>query len=438
MPASFCANRTVKEAGLLFIKIYHCQDGISHILCKFAVGKQKKDTHTTMLKKRIIPILLLTVMTAATTMAQKNKAAKKTKTAAKVVIPEKTDEEILYEEMLFSTAKVVIIDSIVTDKNDFINHITLGKESGLLAGYNSFFNKDNKYDTFVYTNEFGNKRYFSEADATGKIKLYTADKLGGKWSEPQLINDFGEEFEDINCPFMMTDGITLYFSAKSKHGLGGYDIYVTRYDTDAAKFYKPENIGLPYNSFANDYFYIIDEFNSLGWLVTDRNQPEGKICIYTFIPSSSRITYDENMDDEKLDGLAKITSIKNTWGNGKERQDAMVRLDFIRKNRYDNNSREQDLMFVINDRLTYHSINDFKSQKGKEMFIKLTAKKSLLNETNESLENMRKQYANADNQTKAKMKKDIINTEKTINRLNNEIKYEEKNIRNIEIQTSDK
>ena len=90
------------------------------------------------------------------------------------------------------------------------------------------------------------------------------------------------------------------------------------YDADSARFYKPENIGLPYNSTGNDYYCIINEFDSIGWLVTDRRQPEGKVCIYTFVPSTSRTIYDDvNMDDNKLKDLADIKSIQATWTDAK-------------------------------------------------------------------------------------------------------------------------
>ena len=50
-------------------------------------------------------------------------------------------------------------------------------------------------------------------------------------------------------------------------------------------FYIPDNYGLPYNSTANDYFLAIDERNNLGWLISDRYQPEDKVCIYIFVPN---------------------------------------------------------------------------------------------------------------------------------------------------------
>ena len=34
---------------------------------------------------------------------------------------------------------------------------------------------------------------------------------------------------------------------------------------------------MPFNSPYNDYMYVIDEYNNLGWFASDRFQPEGKV-----------------------------------------------------------------------------------------------------------------------------------------------------------------
>ena len=86
----------------------------------------------------------------------------------------------------------------------------------------------------------------------------------------------------------MADGVTLYFAAQGVNSMGGYDIFMSTFDLDKGVFYSPENIGLPFNSTANDYLLAIDDINHLGWLVTDRRQPEDKVCIYTFVPTASR------------------------------------------------------------------------------------------------------------------------------------------------------
>ena len=95
-----------------------------------------------------------------------------------------------------------------------------------------------------------------------------------------------------NYPFMLSDGITLYYAAVGVESFGGYDIFVTRYDMDEKKFLYPENLGMPFNSPANDYMLAIDEFNQLRWFFSDRNQTENKVCIYIFIKNDIRKEYE--------------------------------------------------------------------------------------------------------------------------------------------------
>lgn len=132
---------------------------------------------------------------------------------------------------------------------------------------------------------------------------------------------------------MQSDGVTLYFGAKGSKSVGGYDLFMTRYNLDEQKFMPPENMGLPYNSKANDYLLAIDEFHELGWLVTDRNQPADKVCIYVFEPKSQRLTYaDMQLPKTKLESFAQIASIKDTWMNG-NRNAALLRLKNLMKSK---------------------------------------------------------------------------------------------------------
>lgn len=76
--------------------------------------------------------------------------------------------------------------------------------------------------------------------------------------------------------------------------------FVTRYNTNTDTYLVPENVGMPFNSPYNDYMYVIDEYNNLGWFASDRYQPEDKVCIYVFVPNDSKRTYNyEAMEPEK-------------------------------------------------------------------------------------------------------------------------------------------
>lgn len=381
-----------------------------------------------MFNKRFLFFFLIVLSTniSLNVYGQKTKTVKKA--TATVNISEQEQAQMLYEAMLPSTEQIMIIDSVIADKNDFLSKIPLTKESGSVSTYNKFWNVTDQPSSYTYTNEFGNKIYFSKKDETGHSRLYTADKLNGKWNDIRHIKDFDDEFTDINNPFMMSDGITLYFAGKSKNNLGGYDIYVTMYDADSTRFYKPQNIGLPYNSTGNDYYCIINEFDSLGWLVTDRRQPEGKVCIYTFVPSASRTVYsDANMEEDELKALADIKSIKATWTDQKKLNAAKNRLAKLIKRK--NVSERKLISFIINDNTIYTSPDEFKSEINKKRFAELCQMKQKAEDTSKYLEKLRKEYSSKPNTV---LGKEIRKTENQLDQLYTYTHTLEKEIRNTE------
>lgn len=380
------------------------------------------------IKNSYLFLMLLFVCLSSQAQVKKRQARLK---AAEVKVEKPAPADLLYEDMLSSTAKILVIDSIIADKKDFLNSISLNKESGIVSIYDRVVDKEGNPVSYAFINEFGNKMFFSLPGKDGSSQLYSADKLNGQWQNQKLIADFGSEFEDINHPFMMSDGVTLYFSAKSKNGLGGHDIYVTMYDADSARFYKPENIGLPYNSKANDYYYIIDEFNSLGWLVTDRNQPKDKVCIYIFVPSSSRDVYDERtVGKNKLKSLAGISSIKDTWTDPNALKAAREQLDKVLKLKKD--TEGNSINFFINDNTVYTKTDDFKSAATKERFSRLCVMKKSISDIEAKLDAYRRTYSSGNARLKKELSGDILSMEKKLETLKASVHELEKEIRNAE------
>lgn len=338
-------------------------------------------------------------------------------------------------KMLDATQKIVFIDSIVTSYDNFITNIFLPSESGSIQTYNKFFNASKQPNAYVYLNEFGNKCYYSLSDSSENMKLYTSDKIAGKWSDPIPLDGLEHLSGQLNYPYMMTDGSTLYFAATGAESLGGYDIFVTRYDSESGKYLKPENLGMPFNSPANDYMYAEDDMDNIGWFVTDRNQPEGKVCIYIFIPSETRQVYDKTkLSEQEIIRAACINRIADTWGNNKDKQKALTRLHNMMKNKDKKSDDGDTFSFVINDNITYKSINDFKSDIAKQKITDLLDKKKHLVEIIKGTEDMRDKYITADSQQKLTLKPQILRSEKEAESLQKDIKELEKLIRNTEIK----
>lgn len=380
------------------------------------------------MKIRRFFIILAVLAICQMTYAQKRKNAKPTP-KKKTEVVQRSPAELLFENMLENTQRVFFIDSMVVDKDNFIQHIPLPRECGTISSQ-----QEGENTIAAYLNEFGNKMYYSVRDTMGNASIYTKDKLGNDWSKPMGLTGI-DNMTNPDYPFMMPDGTTFYFSQKSDETLGGYDIFVTRYDSSTGEFLKPNNMGLPFNSSANDYMYVVDELDSLGWLVTDRFQPEGKVCIYTFVPSKTRENFDlGEMSESEVRQFATIHSIQDTWPSEEARSEALLRLENM-KNRNTPRRETASFTFDVNDEITYHTPGDFRSSTARDMFMELLQQKERNQEYAQRLETMRERYYHADDAERASMRKSILDAEKELERQNVQILHTEKRIRNAEIMS---
>lgn len=376
-----------------------------------------------------LPLLALLLMSTPAS-AQKSRRNTKANPKAELTAADK-EKKLKIDQMTEATQKIVFFDSVVVDKKDILSALNLPEEAGSITTYDKFFGTGTHADAFVYMNEMKNKCYYT-LPSTSDFNIYSCDKIDGNWSSPSRLKGLESlgEGSSINYPFMMADGTTLYFAAKGPESIGGYDIFVTRYNPESGLFVKPENIGMPFNSTANDYLYVVDDFDGIGWFVTDRHQPEGKVCIYNFIPAETRETY-EDVPEERLKLLAGLHSISATWGNGKARQEALQRLKAIR-NRRNSTAHQKLFELVINDSHTYTNFSDFKQKTNAEKYrnvLNLIARKAKLDDT---LEKARDYYATASQKEKDKYKSEILRSERQSEQMEIQIEQQTKEIRNSE------
>ena len=364
-------------------------------------------------------------------------AQKKKKRVVKkpvVVVVEEPQEDPRITNMREMTQQIVIIDSIVTDKDRFLSHYVLSSETGKIMTASQF--KGIKADGYIYLNEMGNKAYFGKANKSGIRQVFTSDKLGDRWGEPILMNGLSEGIDEADYPFMMNDGITFYFAARGEESIGGYDIFFTRYDSRSGSFLKPENIGMPFNSKANDYMYAADEQSGIGYFVSDRRQPEGKVCVYIFILPETRRSYDPSkFTEQQIRDFADITRIADTWGNGSERRTALERLKAVSTNVSQpttDNTTEANTAIVINDRLTYSSVRDFRSPAAANHYRELLKARERLSTLEAELQKSRDRYVRADENGRSLLRDIILHNEEQALMLRNNIHTLEKQIRNEE------
>ncbi len=294
------------------------------------------------------------------------------------------------QDMLRGTEKVTIIDSFVVDRDHVLEVLKYSPQVGSIVNMESLKASFSQFPSYLgqtaFINELADHIYFAATDTIGQAKgLWTAYRNGKKWGTATPLNGLDDAEADRDYPFVMPDGLTLYFAAQGDESLGGYDIFVTRYNTDTREFLKPENMGMPFNSPANDYLMGIDEQNGIGWFVTDRNQPTDKVCVYVFIPSTTRDVYElTSANEAEVIRAARIASIADTQTDATAVKEALAKWNAAKTGTSSNKVKAR--RYVINDKTVYTSLSQFKSE----------AARRIAEQADETLDKLNAQLARRD------------------------------------------
>ncbi|MBR4312734.1 MAG: tetratricopeptide repeat protein [Bacteroidaceae bacterium] len=326
--------------------------------------------------------------------------------------------------------KVTFVDSVVVAKNKFLEAYKLGKECGEVKFSRNILESASSEGT-AYRTEMRDKIYYSDVDGYGVMQLYMCYKMLDDWSKPALMDGFPEG--DNAYPYVLSDGLTIYFANNNPNGVGGYDIYVTRYNSTTDRYLMPQNVGMPFNSPANDYMMIIDEVNKLGWFATDRNQPEDMVCVYTFIPNETKQYYKYGEDNfEDIRNAAQIHSIAATQTDLQAVDKATQTLFRLGLN-LQNEEKKRDFTFVIDDFTDYHSLDDFKSSEARQLYIDWQKKQVELDKLANELNDKRGRYTRSSNSERNKMTDELLQLEQQYEKLESEVMGMPMAIRNLEI-----
>ena len=326
------------------------------------------------------------------------------------------------------TEDVQIIDSVVVNKDQILSTYFLSEDCGTLLMYNDFFQSAEQSESTVYINPKGDQAYYAYPSSDGQYTLFTQSKLLDTWSDEKAL--FATEMADNNYPFILGDGLTLYFASQGNGSIGGYDLFVTRYNTNTNSYLMPEQLGMPFNSTANDYMMVIDEAKGLGWFVSDRNQPEGKACVYLFIPNEYRQYLQESENDSWLIARASLHSIRDTWQPGSDYAEQ------IRLAQTDLSSTEKkiirDFEFIVNDRTIYYTLNEFRNAEAKSLYERVIGLRQQATTLEINLYEQRQSYSQGNTTVRDQLKPSILQNERELRTLLTQINEWEKRTRNTE------
>ena len=312
-------------------------------------------------------------------------------------------QQIAYAEKiqryLRRVERVAVVDSVLVPLHQMLLQCSLSPEAGRL-----------QYDSLggiEFTNQRGDHRLWSQLVDSNQL-LLSSHRLLDTWTTsdtlPTTINFTTSQIS----PYLLNDGVTLYFAAQDSNGLGGWDIYISRYNTATELYTAPENLGFPYNSPANEYMYIVDENQGVAYLATDRFAPQGYVHIYSLaIPEQKQ--YCRGMTSDSLAAYAQLRAFYKT-----ERSDNVP----SEPSKLSAPSKLHDaISFVINDSVIYTSVDAFLSQEAKQLFMEWEQLQERLTQEQNQLEQLRMQYMQAEETLQAELAPRILQLESDIVRL---------------------
>ena len=108
--------------------------------------------------------ILSLLFLALPVMAQKRRAV--------LLTPEQKAHKERMERMTANTQRIMFVDSMVVDKQQFLQHYRLSPEAGCVARFQDFFHTRKQPNAYIFVNELGNRCFLAQEDTDSTLNLY--------------------------------------------------------------------------------------------------------------------------------------------------------------------------------------------------------------------------------------------------------------------------
>jgi Tol biopolymer transport system component len=163
--------------------------------------------------------------------------------------------------------------------------------------------------------------YFSSnrEGGEGGTDLYQVKKLSnGQWALPQNMGKMLNTPYDEDSPYLHPDGKTLYFSSNGHKTMGGYDIFVSRFNDSTKIWSSPENVGYPISTAHDDIHFSWSADAKRVYFSSIRPEGEGDKDIYygniekeaAHVLMLKGIIYD-SLTSKPMEAVIKVTDVKS-------------------------------------------------------------------------------------------------------------------------------
>lgn len=332
------------------------------------------------------------------------------------------------ESALQRVEKIAVIDSIAVPAEGFFKSYKLPPTAGRILAPEEMPLEGHRGGAVVaFVNEGGDFMMWGEPDSVGNVRLVESVRLtDGSWSEPAATPALLNKGGYADYPFMMPDGVTLYYASDGSESMGGYDIFVVTRDAQTGEYLQPQNVGMPFNSPHDDFMMAIDEENGIGWWATDRNLLGDKITIYVYKVNELRKNY--SPDDDDILSKGRLSDYRSTQDSGDKEEYARI-LACIDGIGGEGPKEEADFYFPKGNGTYYTKLGDFSRVPARNAMKKYLLSKDSLEKEEGRLAALRRRYSvnHADN-----VKQQIIQFEKEVERLRQELQKQRSEVYRLE------
>lgn len=244
--------------------------------------------------------------------------------------------------------------------------------------------------------------YYSAKDEEGIRNIYATHLTDSLWSVPTLINEQMTSSSDEIYPMLSPDGQSLYFASKGLYGMGGYDLYVSNWNSETNDWDMPVNMGFPYSSPYDDFLFVNTEDGKYSIFASNRECGRDSVTIYVLeydsMPVRKAVT--------DVDELRALASLNPTRDHSRIDNDAAVP---------DEGQQDESTKRYMDKMREVRALRDSVARFGK------------------NLEKMRSGLAGASGEEKARITAEISDKEMMLPTLNSALNAAVKELQNIEM-----
>ena len=244
--------------------------------------------------------------------------------------------------------------------------------------------------------------YYSAMDEEGIRNIYATHLTDSLWSVPTLINEQMTSSSDEIYPMLSPDGQSLYFASKGLYGMGGYDLYVSNWNSETNDWDMPVNMGFPYSSPYDDFLFVNTEDGKYSIFASNRECGRDSVTIYVLeydsMPVRKAVT--------DVDELRALASLNPARDHSRIDYDAAVP---------DEGQQDESTKRYMDKMREVRALRDSVARFGK------------------NLEKMRSGLAGASGEEKARLTAEISDKEMMLPTLNSALNAAVKELQNIEM-----